>query len=514
MGKKRWQTVLATGLLLAIAAIHLGTLRRGHRWGDDFSHYVHHAKNLVEGIPYAETGYIYNPSYATIGPPCYPPLCPLLLAPVYALFGLNLEAMKLEMLASLVLFLGFVFLCLRRELPFPHALAGVLLVGLNRKWLGNANDIGSDLPFMALLYLALLVFQKAYDGARAEAPRLRWLIPAALLMYLAYATRVLGGLLLPAVLLYDYLRYRRITGWAVLAGAVFVVLAAVQSLAISGNGAYFDQYDVGPAVFVRNAFQYLKEFAGFWHNGYFAPLGGLIFLAVTALALLGYVSSLRRQATILEIFPAFYLAGVLLFPGYAGARYLQPIFPLYLLFALRGLEHPWFAQRVWFRRAALASLGIAIAGSYLAAATQVKLASAEGILKPESVALFDYVRTATNEDDVLVFIKPRAMSLLTSRRASAYHVPNDDARLWDYFDRIGATWLAVVENDGAFADAEEPARLAYLRDFARRNAPRLSLAFANADFSLYRIVGRDRKQAAPGDALTRGPAIATPRSPD
>ncbi len=510
MSTKSWHTLLAAGVLLMIAAVHLGTLRRGQRWGDDFAQYVHHAKNLAQGIPYGETGYIYNPSYATIGPPCYPPVCPLLLAPVYVFFGLNLEVMKLVMIASLVCFLGFVFLCFRRELPLPHALAGVLLVGLNRKWLGGANNIGSDLPFMALLYLTILVLQRAYDGARAESPRLRCLLPAALLMYLSYGARTLGGLLFPSVLIYDFLRYRRITGWAVLVGAVFIVLAAAQGIAVGGNAAYFDQYNVGPGVFVENAVQYLKESAGFWHNGYFGPLGGLIFLAVTALAALGYVSSLRRQVTILEIFPALYLPALLLFPGYAGARYLQPIFPLYLLFAFRGLEHPWLARRAALRRAVLASLGIAVSGSYVAAATQVKLEMTEGIFKSESVALFDYVRTHTDEDDVLVFIKPRAMSLLTSRRASAYHMPEDDARLWDYFDRIDAAWLAVVENDNALADAEEPARLAYLRDFARRNASHLSLAFANADFGLYRIVGRNPKPLAPSDPLTQGPGRPSP----
>ena len=117
--RSRWWLVGA--LLLAIGLIQYGTLRPGQDWGGDFSMYVHHAKNLAEGIPYAETGYIYNVAYATVGPPTYPPVCPLLLAPVYALCGLNFEAMKLVMLASLVLFLLLVFLCFRREISFWHA---------------------------------------------------------------------------------------------------------------------------------------------------------------------------------------------------------------------------------------------------------------------------------------------------------------------------------------------------------------------------------------------------------
>jgi hypothetical protein len=525
-GRKLREILLPAATLLLIVAVHLGTLRRGHSWGDDFAQYVHHAKNLALGIPYGETGYIYDPSYTTIGPPCYPPGCPFLLTPFYLFFGLNLEAMKLAMIASLACFLGFVYLSLRRELPLPHALAGMLLVGLNRKWLGGANHVASDLPFMGLLYLTVFMLQKAYgaekgtgpicrngpEGAAHKldlspfplSPRWRYLLPATLFMYLTYATRTLGGLLLPAVLIHDFLRYRRRFpqgekrgGRAVLVGGMFIVLAVVQGIKFGSNAAYFDQYNIRPSVFAYNfaynAVHYLKESAGFWHNGYFGPLGGLIFLAVTALAALGYVSSLRRQITFLEIFPVLYLLAVLLFPGYSGARYLQPIFPFYLLFAFRGLEHPWLAMQAGLKNALLATLGVAVAGSYLTAATQVKLEINEGVCKPESVALFDYVRTHTAEDDVIVFIKPRAMSLLTSRRASAYHMPPDDARLWDYFDQIGARWLIVVENDDAMVDVEEPARLAYLRDFARRNASRLTLQFGNADFSLYRIAGRSPK---------------------
>lgn len=485
------QTRILGILLLAMAAVHLHTLRPGHDWGGDFSQYVHHAKNVVEGIPYGQTDYIYNRAYATIGPPAYPPICPLLLAPAYLLFGLNFEAMKLVMVLSLVLFLLFLFWCLRRELRFEYAVAVVLLVGLNRHWLGAANSIGSDLPFMALLYLTIFVIQKAYDTPAADPPRLRYLAPGALLMYVCYGARTLGGLLLPSVLAYDLLRYRRITRSAVLAGTVFIALAGLQGILVQGNAAYFDQYETAPGVFVHNGLAYLMDAASFWHNGYFQPLGGLLFLSLSALAALGYVSSVRRRVTLLEIFPVLYMIAVLLFPGYAGPRYLAPLFPLYLLFVFRGLQHAWLVRRTAVRRTVFASLSVAVIGSYLAACTQLRLDVNEGISKAESLALFRFVAGQTDHDDVLIFIKPRVMSLLTSRRTSAYHMPNDDCLLWDYFRRIGATYLVVVENDAAFAYAEDPMRLAYLRDFVKRNSASLNLAFANADFRVYRIAHRD-----------------------
>ncbi len=480
-----WLAIAAT--LVTVGVIQGSTLRSGHSWGGDFSMYVHHAKNLVEGTPYGATGYLYNPDYAKIGPPTYPPVCPLLLAPVYLVWGLNFEAMKLVMLGSLLVCLLAVFLSFRKELPTAHCLAIVALVGLNRTFLGGANTIGSDLPFMALLYLTILAFQKAYDVAPGRPPRFALLVPATLLLFVDFATRTLGGVLLPAVLAYDLLRYRRVTRSAVLVGGLFVVLALAQSLLVHSNTAYFDQYNVGPGVFVHNAIAYLGEGAAFWHNGYIKPLAVLLFAAVTALALLGFVARARRKLTLLEIFPVLYLAAVLLFPSFAGRRFLQPIFPLYFFFAFSGLEHAWLVRRAAVRRVVLASLLAAVAGSYAATSTRLDLEVNEGICKAESVALFDFVSRKTPDDAVMIFVKPRVIALLGSRSASAYHTPADDAALWDYFRRIGATHLVVIENDAAFAGAEDPARLTYLRRFARNHADRLRTVFANADFRVCQI---------------------------
>jgi hypothetical protein len=66
-------------LLAVLALIYVATIRRGHLWGDDFALYISHARNLATGQPYAQTGYIYNPSVVNYSPRSYPPIFPLLL---------------------------------------------------------------------------------------------------------------------------------------------------------------------------------------------------------------------------------------------------------------------------------------------------------------------------------------------------------------------------------------------------------------------------------------------------
>jgi len=68
---EKWPVALVLGVLLVVGMVHVGALRPGQDWGGDFAMYVAHARNLAEGRPYAETGYVYNPDYATVGPPAW-----------------------------------------------------------------------------------------------------------------------------------------------------------------------------------------------------------------------------------------------------------------------------------------------------------------------------------------------------------------------------------------------------------------------------------------------------------
>jgi hypothetical protein len=475
-------------LILAIGAVHVLTLRAGHVWGDDFAQYLHHARNLAQGLPYAETGYLYNPGYASLGPRTYPPITPVLLVPVYWVCGFDLAAMKGVMIACFLVFLAAVAVAFRDDLPGGQLALLVAMLGLNRFFLEETNSIGSDMPFLALLYGAIVFIHQGEKAADRPRRRLAWYLAAGVLAYLAYGTRSVGALLVPAVVLADLLRFRRITRPVMAACLVFGGLAALQALLLHSDRSYLDQLGAPPAVLLGNAVSYVAQWAAFFRNGYSKPAAGVLFAAVSLLAVLGYGGSLRRPIAAREIFPAIYLAVVLLWPSYQGIRFLFPIFPLYLFYALRGLEHPWLAGRPRLRRVVAVVLLAAVGLSYVASATRIEIGPLrEGVAKPESVALFDYVRAHTEAGDAIIFVKPRAMSLLTGRASSVYHGAQDDRGLWDYFEKIGARYLVVVENDDALKDAESPELLEYLRQFVARNGPRLERTWGNADFTVYRV---------------------------
>ena len=79
---------VTAALLLLVAGWHVLTLEAGGTWYGDSYQLLLHAENLLEGRPYADTGYVQNPERYP-APVAYPPGYPALLAPLVLLFGVS-----------------------------------------------------------------------------------------------------------------------------------------------------------------------------------------------------------------------------------------------------------------------------------------------------------------------------------------------------------------------------------------------------------------------------------------
>ncbi len=133
-------------IITVIGVFYLFTLRGGHSWGGDFSMYIHHVKNIVEGVAYEDTGYIYNPSYSTLGPETFPPVFPLLIVPAYHWFGLNFTVLKVEIVMIFLLALWCVFLSFKVDLPLFYIAVIIGITGFNPYFWDFKEHILSDIP--------------------------------------------------------------------------------------------------------------------------------------------------------------------------------------------------------------------------------------------------------------------------------------------------------------------------------------------------------------------------------
>lgn len=480
--------MLPVGLILGIGLAHVAALRPGHEWGDDFALYVLHARNLVEGRPYAQTGYLYNPHYPNIGPPTYPPVAPAVLAPVYAVAGLDLHRMKLQMVGCFTAFLAAAYLLFRTQLGPGRAGLAIAVVGLNWFFLQETNTIGSDELFLALLYLTLLLLEKT--GQTDSTSRITRVGPpvSGAVAYLAFATRSLGALVIVALGVKELIVRRRVGRAAAVTMAVFVGLALAQTLLVHSDRRYLDQLRGGPGVLVQHAAWYAERWAAFWSNGHWYLPALLLAGLGLLLASVGFALRVRRGVGLCEVFTVVYTVAILLWPSYEGERYLLPIIPLAIFYLFCGFDHPWLTRRPAFGRAAF---GLLLAGTALSYAGRYMVLDwgplAHGVHTPQAQELFRCITERTHPADVVLFAKPRAMALMARRTSAAPWVPDTDDQLWTYMRSVEAAYLVVTNREGVFGRAENRELAQFLRGFVARHASRLTQVCANADFTVYRI---------------------------
>jgi len=441
------RAILIVGLIALLGSIHLATLRDGQEWGDDFSLYVAHARNLAEGRPYADTGYVYNPANPVLSPRTYPPIFPLLLVPVYLLFGMNLLAMKVFVVLLFMLMLGVLAIFFQKRLPLPYVLGCLTLFALNPYVWQQKDRLLSETPFMLFAYVALLLAEKAQEEAERRRAVI-WGLLAGTFAYLAFGTRTVGVVLIPSILVGDWLRRRRLGTASVVILAAFLVGVAAQKCLLVVEGSYLDQLVFAPALFVRIAFSLVRALGYFLENGYSNGARLILFACLLAPACWALRARVRERLTVWELF-AVCNCMVLVFWQAAEyeRRFLLPILPLFFLWVAEGVHR---INSTSFRRLEMPAAAILTAAVLLSYAGWYSCMDVgpirNGVSSPEAAALFDWVDKQTDERDLFLFPKPRAFALYTGRHALAHHVADDPQRLSRTLQKHGVTHVVVYHS--------------------------------------------------------------------
>ncbi|PID58898.1 hypothetical protein CSB45_02545 [candidate division KSB3 bacterium] len=464
-------------IMVLVGIVYGSTLRAGHPWGGDFSQYIHHAKNLVEGRAYHQTGYIYNPCYATLGPETFPPVFPLILVPSYYVFGFNLTPMKYSVILFFLLALWCVYLTFRDELSFPYLITALSLLAFHPYFWEMKDEILSDIPFLCFVYLGLFLIQKTYQSTRA--PRKISTLCLGLTIYSAYGTRSLGLILLVSLLVCDVIQRRRISAFAVTTSLITGILIVLQALFFHSDRSYIDQFmQINLQSSLQNAVLYTKRLSLFWNNGYSHSARHVLFTVTTIAACFAYGIRVKKTLGILEIFSVFYIAAIIIFP-FGQMRYVIPLLPLYVFYiswAIQYLHHSLGTPRA--AKWSLAALLVAAFAVYAAQYSTMDYGPIrEGVAKKENVELFAYIKAHTDQNDVFFFRKPRVLALFTGRKASYSHDVHSDAELWDFLRKIEAAYFIIGTLDTA-----------QVADFVERQQEAFELVYSNADVHVYKIL--------------------------
>ncbi|GMV38973.1 MAG: hypothetical protein AMXMBFR64_06890 [Myxococcales bacterium] len=462
------------GLIVVVGAFYLLTLRPGHDWGGDFALYVMHARSIVEGTGYTDTPWIYNPDDPGLSPRAYPPVFPLLLAPVLAVTGVDLDALKIVPLLSLLASLLAIYALARQRTGHLRALAVAALFGLNPYVWHFSNGVKPDLTFVLFIYATFALWGAVQDRWQSgAAPGLA--AAAGLTAYLAYGTRSVGMLLVAGMAAALLSRARRPRDLAV-ALVAFAVPAAIQAALISVVGSYGDVFVLSWDVILRNLETYPTVIAALFDNGRWEPPTLALTVATCLLALVGYARRVRESPSALEVFLPLYLGTVIIWPYYL-ARLLVPVIPALLLYAVEGADRLTRDRRPWLQ-AGLVALTL---GSYASKYETVDMGPVqEGVMLPSSQQLFAFARAEGPPDAVWAFCKPRPLALLTGRRSISWTPKATDAEQWAALDGAGVRYVVIAV--WSQRDMQE------LAPFVLRNRHRFRPVFQNEQLAVMQVL--------------------------
>jgi hypothetical protein len=469
-------------IILCVGLFFILTLRQGHQWGDDFAMYLLHTRNLAEGLPYS-TGYFYNPAEPHMGPPAYPPLFPLVLLPFYKLAGLNYTALKAAVILTFLVFLWAMYLVSSRYLTWGWRIVFLILIGFQPYLWNMRNDIVSDIPFLMFLYLALALGEHFSDLGDKRKPPLWTAVLLGVVLSLPYCTRNVGLAIIPAFLLYDVLKRRRVTLFACIAAATAVLLAVLEGKVMKTTGGYAGLFHLTPGWMVHNSILYVKAARVFLVNGF----SNLFSYGVFAIALLltgwGALVQLRRGVHLLELFALVYLPLIAAFSVPGLQRYLLPVLPLFFIYILTGLQSAMDALpalRKPIAAAALVLIFLTYAGAY---AKSERGPFHEGVNDPYFLEACRYLREHGSPSDIVIFRKPRVLALLTGLQGAVYDTTGTPEVIRGFVHQIHARYimLAAVPHEDFEADTHN------LLPAVERYQGALTEVFANPHFRIFAL---------------------------
>jgi hypothetical protein len=356
LNKRISEIICWATLLLALQPIYFSASKY-QGWGGDYAGYLTETRNVVEGIPISSTKYIYNPDYPSLAPPAYPIGFPLLLAPIYKIWGLDILAFTKFM--SLLWWIAgvLVFLLLKRHFSSWVSLLTAIGFIFQPLLFFGKNAIMSDSAF-TVFWLATI-----YVYLSPNPTHLRKAIIIGFLAGFAWLVRSIG-FVLPIILILHYLleryKYSDLVSkgegqWkyaVILLGLPILmqVLAHGLFFKMPSSGSYFDQLNLSNIwqVIRENITGYVRALLDFfqlngdlWYiyryknNDVAAAIGGAIALGFI---ISGLMTKSNRSERLFKISIAVYGLIVLAWPSFQGLRLLLPIIPLLLYFLLKAID--------------------------------------------------------------------------------------------------------------------------------------------------------------------------------
>jgi len=482
--------ILLSGLLTCLS------LTDGHNWGGDFSSYLMQARSIVDGTMnefVASNTFAVENSSRAIGPTAYPWGFPVLLAPVYYLFGFNLMAFKIVSLLFFALFLLCIFLLFKDRVSFAGNVMILSAFAFNPYLIRFNDSILSDIPFLFFSTLTVLLTDRIILSKKKITTRSLDLILLGCAAFMAFFIRTNGALLLIMIVSCQVLDYLSLDKYSnkknranilfdLIPGAVFVVLSVLSSLIfVQGGTSHVSHFGRLSLSVIKENLAYYGMLPASFFDGLLIFNATIVYGMTLVFLVAGVGNRIKRDYHFL-IYGFLTVVLYIVWPAVQGLRFLFPILPFYLYFVYTGMmtvnfglsQHLHTAGRRLCYAAGIVVVGsFLVVSSYHAAVNLVNGREVDGPFAARSMDMFNFIKNSTKHDDVIVFFKPRVLRMMTGRNSILI---DDPSRLQK------GNYLVLHKHMGNYCQlAPENISNATSMDLLQR-------IYENADFSVYKIM--------------------------
>jgi hypothetical protein len=428
--------------------------------GDDYSQYLKESLNIINGKPYFQSNCIFNPLDKIYGPPQYPPGFPLLIAPVIYYFGLDIEVLlQLQTFFSWLLCIA-VFFFLKRHMAVFYAMLLSLLCSYAAPVIAIKTAVISDMACALLVIVYLTLRQKEritlFD---------RILLP--LIAFFALLVRTQMILLLVAECIFLLLAVLRkeirihredILKHASFSTVLFSALLYLVTMKLifpspKSTASYYLDFlsllknDIISIIAsnVRYLFNLYRYVFYYETDSWIMTLFVRFFMNVPFFAaLIGCFLSVKKKWTVTDIYFFLSCGMVVLLAVYQGFRFLVSTLPIYLLYSYTGFMYIFDRLSLAQNRRKIAA-GAAIL-PFLVLTVNYYFSHPPDLEQSfhshRDKEAFAYIKDKVPDSSVILFMKPRALTLYTDKRTMLM-LDSADSEDLNQMKTIGADYILV-----------------------------------------------------------------------
>jgi len=481
-------SIILLAIILSVFLINSISFKEGHNWGGDFPQYIAQAKSLNDGTIdklLENSTFRYEKSDSVLlAPKLYPWGFPILLVPIYHLFGFNIIVMKFFVNLFFLFSIATIYFILKGKINNIQNMLIIAIIAYNPYFFHFKEHIISDIPFLFFSLFSIFLIQQFIIKKKIWLNENFCYVLIGIFVFISYSIRINGIILLPCLLLAQILEYKySIKEYSrkcltVLKYSIpyiaFSVLIIIMGMTLPRESTYADYFALITLKGIFSNVIYYAKLLGHFFSTLIPKSGKIIYLITIPFVILGLLEKITKDYLYFA-FSIFTICLYILAPGRDGLRYLFPIIPFYLYFLFSGINKISF---ILYNKDIKIDMGlmtgIPLISLFLLTISvniyrqhNLKDNIMPGPYQKDSVELFNYISLHTNKDSVIIFDKPRVITLYTHRKS---------ARITK-FDKIkesGVDYIVCRKNSQFDLEIQKLAH-------------RLNKIFVNNTFNLYRL---------------------------